>query len=102
MHRVRFSIRQMAIAVAVMAVISFAYAEIYLPFHRAYWSGKVTKHADLESLSRKLAASEPRGSKAERSWLLEAVLHANLKRRYEAVRDNPLRPIPRDLVLVPW
>jgi hypothetical protein len=86
----------MAIAVVIMAVILTG-AENHQYFHHIYWARIVEDHAEQEQRCREMAASEPRGSWAEGRWLAGVVHHGELKRRYKEVRDNPWRPVPRDL-----
>jgi len=97
----RFSIRQMAIAIAVLAVFSAMIAELadsYKQFHHAYWAPIVERHAEEARLYSETAASQPPDSTEKNRSLLRIAAHRDLQRSYQDVLDNPWRPVPSNLI----
>jgi hypothetical protein len=100
----RFSIRQMALAIAIMAVLAAMIAEFadsYKQFHRAYWAPIIERHADAEKRSRELAESQLPNSTDRMKSLRAITYHFEMKRRYKEVLDNPWRAVPHDLAITP-
>jgi hypothetical protein len=101
----RFSLRQMAIAIAIIAVTCLGFREFeesYRLAHRAYWDFLIAKHAAEEQRYREMAKLQIPHSRDKQRCLLGIIYHRDLKLRFQKVRDHPWRPVPSDLAINPW
>jgi hypothetical protein len=90
--RVRFTLRTMTVAVAVVAVVVVWSHD---------WSGRRDRSYEIASRHASLSAEYRRNAKGDQGMFRIADWHKHMKRTFEEAANRPWEPLPRNLPFPP-